>query len=210
MRIKPSKELILQRFVVGPLEVNAYVVADPDSKEAFLIDPGADPEEIKRFISGNGLDLKFVINTHGHGDHIGANGAFGVPVYIHGLDAGFLQDASLNLSLAFGFPIISPEASRLLVDHDRFRLGGLEILIIHTPGHTRGSISIKVGGAVFTGDALFNHSIGRTDLPGSSEEALLNSIRNRLLTLPDDTDVYPGHGEPTTVGQEKRSNPFLV
>jgi len=199
----------MQKFVVGPLGVNAYVVADPVSKEALIIDPGAEPEKIKRFLEKNGLELKFIINTHGHGDHIGANGFFDVPIYIHELDADFLQDASLNLSGAFGFPLISPAASRLLKDNDKIKLGSLDIEIIHTPGHTPGSVSVKVGGSVFSGDALFNSSIGRTDLPGSSQRDLLKSIRQRLLVLDDAAAVYPGHGEPTTIGREKKDNPFL-
>lgn len=200
----------METFIVGPLAVNAYVVACPISKEALVIDPGADPVRISRFIKKNGLDLKFVINTHGHGDHIGANGSLGAPVYIHELDADFLTDASLNLSGAFGFPIVSPAASRLLKDNDNIRLGGLDVEIIHTPGHTPGSISVKIGGAVFTGDALFKTSVGRTDFPYSSERALIESIKKRLLALDDETVVYPGHGEPTTIGEERRSNPFLT
>ena len=207
---KKNKGLIIERFVVGPLEVNSYVVADPATKEAFLIDPGGSPDRIKGFIKKNGLGLKFIINTHGHGDHIAANGFFGVPIFIHKLDADFLHDTSRNLSADFGFSIVSPAAERLLEDGESLKLGALNIEIIHTPGHTPGSVSIKVGDAVFTGDALFCGSIGRTDFAYGDEGALLKAIKNRLLTLGDDVRIYPGHGESSTIGAEKRSNPFLM
>jgi len=195
--------------VVGPLEVNAYVAADPVKKEAFLIDPGGDPGRIKRFLDRNGFTLKFIINTHGHGDHIAANGFFKAPVYIHRLDADFLADPEKNLSATFGFPITSPGASRLLEDGETLAAGDMKMEILHTPGHTPGSISIRMGGAVFTGDALFRGSIGRTDFSYGDEELLIESIKNKLLVLDDDTVIYPGHGEPSTIGEERRSNPFL-
>jgi len=200
----------LQRFVVGPMAVNCYLLADPATKDACLIDPGAVPPGIKNILSKNGFQLRFIVNTHGHGDHIGANAHLNLPVYIHSLDADFLADAGKNLSSAFFFRVTSPEASKLLEDGDRIALGGLELEVLHTPGHTPGSVSLKIDGVVFTGDALFAGGIGRTDFPYGDEEVLMKSISQRLLTLGDGTVIYPGHGEPSTIGEEKRSNPFIT
>ena len=207
---KSNDNFFLKRFVVGPLAVNAYLLADPKTKDACLIDPGADHKKIKDFINQNGLKLKFIINTHGHGDHIGSNGSFAVPIYIHALDKDFLTDPRKNLSPLFMFSITSPKASRLLNDGDIIELGGISLKVIHTPGHTPGSISLRAGSIAFTGDTLFNNGVGRTDLEYGDEEALLNSIKNKLMTLADDTVIYPGHGEPSTIGDEKRGNPFLA
>ena len=208
--MKKVNDFILNRFTVGPMAVNCYALADTVTKDACLIDPGADPARIKNFLTRNSLNLKFIINTHGHGDHIAANGSFNSPVYIHALDKDFLRDPKKNLSNTFLFSIISPEASRLLEDKERLALGGLELEVIHTPGHTPGSVSIKMDGIIFTGDALFQGGIGRTDLGFGDEGLLLKSIRERLLVFDDETIIYPGHGEPSTIGEERKSNPFLV
>ena len=202
---KSKREFFLKRFVVGPLYVNAYLLADPKTKDACLIDPGADHKKMKDIISKNGFNLKFIINTHGHGDHIGSNGSFGVPIYIHSLDKDFLTDPKKNLSPLIMLKIISPQASRLLEDGDTIELGSLRLEVIHTPGHTPGSISLKLDDIAFTGDTLFNDGVGRTDFSYGDEDALLNSIKNKLLTLADDTVIYPGHGEPSTIGDEKRN-----
>lgn len=191
------------------MEVNCYIIADPITKAACLIDPGADPIRIKNLLDREGLNVKFILNTHGHGDHIAANGHFNSPVYIHKLDADFLTNAEKNLSTMFGFPIISPKASRLLEDKDKIYLGELVLEIMHTPGHTPGSISIRLGNIIFTGDALFNGGIGRTDFSYGDESLLLKSIREKILIFRDDTIIYPGHGEYSTIGKEKKSNPFL-
>jgi len=206
---KPINNLILGLFVTGPLLVNTYVVADPDTKEAVLIDPGGGVLDIRRFIDKNGLELKFIINTHGHGDHIAIDDSFDVPVYVHKLDGEFLKDAGKNLSGSFGFPITVRSADRLLQDGDILKLGRLKLEVIHTPGHTPGSISVKVDSTVFTGDALFAGSIGRTDFNYGDGSLLIRSIKEKLLTLPDETVIYPGHGPSSTIGEERRSNPFL-
>ncbi len=205
-----KKEILLKRFVVGPLATNCYILADPITKDACLIDPGADPKSLKSFISKQGLNLKFIINTHGHGDHIAANSFFNVPIFIHKLDADFLIDPDKNLSRAFMMGIVSPRAGRLLAEGDKIRLGELELQIAHTPGHTPGSVSLVLDGMVFTGDALFAGSIGRTDFAYGDEDQLIRSIKQKLLTLKDDTVIYPGHGEPSTIGQEKKSNPSVT
>ena len=199
----------LKKFIVGPLAVNAYLLADPASKKACLIDPGADAKKIKDFIKNNGFELKFIINTHGHGDHIGANGKFDVPIYVHSLDKDFLGDPDKNMSRMFIFSVKSPPAARLLEDGDTIEVGALKLTVLHTPGHTPGSLSLKLDGIVFTGDTLFNSGVGRTDFDYGDETALLNSIKNKLMTLADDTIIYPGHGEESTIGRERRDNPFL-
>jgi len=199
----------LKRFVVGPLGTNCYLVWDVLTREACLIDPGGDARSIKSFMAREGLSPRFIINTHGHGDHIGANSAFDLPVYIHRLDADCLTDPVKNLSRVFMGGVVSPKASGFLADGDMVKLGGAELRILYTPGHTRGSVSIAVDGVVFTGDALFAGSIGRTDLEYGDEDLLINSIKDKLLTMKDDVIVYPGHGEPSTIGEEKASNPFL-
>lgn len=206
---RQGRNLIIKTFIVGPLQVNSYVVADPVAREAFIIDPGADPERIEKFIEKDGLDLKFIINTHGHGDHIAANGYFDVPIYIHEDDADFLHDPNKNLSSAFGFPIVSSSPSKLLKDGDKLAIGDMVLEILHTPGHTPGSICIKTDGVVFTGDTLFKDGVGRTDFEYGDDEALAISIRNKLLKLSDDTAIYPGHGDASTIGEERRNNPFL-
>lgn len=205
-----GSEFDLKIFVVGPMGANCYLVSDPQTKEACLIDPGADPEIIKGYIRREGLNLRFIINTHGHADHIGANGFFGVPIYIHALDKDFLADAELNLSAPFFLNITSPEASRLLDDGDEITLGKLKFGVVHTPGHTPGSISLLLGNAVFTGDTLFRSSVGRTDFEYGNEAALFQSISEKLLVLNDETVVYPGHGEKSTIKEELRSNPFFA
>ena len=156
-------KFFLKKFVVGALAVNAYLLADTRTKDACLIDPGADGKKIKDFISKNGFNLKFIINTHGHGDHIGSNRDFGVPIYIHTLDKDFLTDPRKNLSPLFMRSMTSPEAGRLLEDGDVIEVGSIRLGVLHTPGHTPGSISLKSGGIVFTGDTLFDMGVGRTD-----------------------------------------------
>jgi len=201
--------IIVKTFVVGQLGTNCYIVANAVTKEACLIDPGADPEPLKNYIRKEGLDLKFIINTHGHGDHIGANASFRVPIFIHRRDADFLTDPDKNLSRAFTAGIVSPKAARLVEEGEIIKLGALELKILHTPGHTQGSISIITEGLAFTGDALFAGSIGRTDLASGNHDQLIRSITDKLLTLKDDTVIYPGHGGRSTIGEEKKSNPFF-
>lgn len=205
MAHRPDKTpFLLRSFVVGPMGVNCYLVADPATKEACLIDPGAEPDRLREAIRKEGLALKFIINTHGHGDHIAANSVFGVPVYIHADDAAFLTDPSKNLSRHFFFTVTSPPASRLLRDGDTVPLGSLAFRVIHTPGHTPGSIALDLAGALFTGDTLFCGGVGRTDFPYGDEDALYRAITTRLFAFPDATPIYPGHGAPSTIGAERQ------
>ena len=200
---------MIKRFVVGGLETNCYIFADMHKKETALIDPGSDGRSIRHEIEKLGLRIKCIINTHGHGDHISSNGKFKAPIYIHRLDADFLENSELNFSAAFGLAIKSPPASRLLEDGDIIEIGNFKLKVIHTPGHTPGGISLLGDGIVFTGDTLFKGGVGRTDFSYGSEEQLINSIKYRLFTLGKDTIVYPGHGPSTTIGNEKRENTFV-
>ncbi|MDP2943196.1 MAG: MBL fold metallo-hydrolase [Candidatus Omnitrophota bacterium] len=200
---------ILEAVAVGPVEVNCYILGCAKTLEAVIIDPGAEDGKIKGRLSRNRLSARYIINTHGHADHIGANGRFGLPIMIHRSDVPFFSNPAKNLSAILGMAISSPPASRVLEDGDKLYVGDLLLEVIHTPGHTPGSISVKCEDLVFTGDALFNEGIGRTDFPYSSEEDLLRSIREKLLVLPDSTKVYPGHGAATTIGYEKEHNPFI-
>lgn len=202
-------DFTVDRLEVGPMAANCYIVTHVPTKDACLIDPGGEPERINSFLKKNGLKPKFIINTHGHGDHILADGYFGVPIYIHRLEKDFLTDPGLNLSGAFGLSVKVPKASKLLEDGDKIYLNDLELEILHTPGHTPGGISVRLGDVVFTGDTLFAGTVGRTDLPDGDEDVLLNGIRKKLFTLDDDTVVYPGHGRESTIGIEKESNPFF-
>ena len=200
---------MLKRFVVGPLGTNCYIISDVSTRQACLIDPGSDAGSIKNYIAREGLVVKFIINTHGHGDHIGANAHFEAPVFIHELDEDFLTDPGKNLSMAFMGGIVSPKAERLLKDGDAIKLGDLDMKILHTPGHTPGSICVVVDGIAFTGDTLFAGSVGRTDFAYGDTDQLMHSIAQKLFKLSDDTVIYPGHGESSTIGDEKSSNPFF-
>ena len=202
--------MLIKRIVVGPLESNCYLFGDEATKEIFVIDPGGDYREIKSVIDKDGLKPKAVINTHGHGDHIGANKEFGIPVWIHRLDADFLIDPSKNLSGAFDFLLKTKTASRLLEDGDILNIGKYSLEVIHTPGHTPGSICLKAEGAIFTGDTLFCEGIGRTDFAYGSGEDIIDSIKEKLFTLKDNYVIYPGHGPSSTIGNEKANNPFIL
>jgi len=202
---------------VGPLATNCYAVLCEESREALIIDPGLSAGEERRIMDDvirRGFKVKFILNTHGHVDHISGNGILkrltDAWILIHEEDASMLTDPHENLSFMLGLTITSPKADRLLRDGDSISLGDLEFKVIHTPGHTRGSISLlsmeeKI---IFTGDTLFAGSIGRTDLPGSSFNDMMDSLR-RLMELPDETIVYPGHGDATSIGRERRCNPYI-
>jgi hydroxyacylglutathione hydrolase len=191
--------MIVKRFTVGWLSTNCYVVGCEETREAAVIDPGmeskAEAEPILDFIKQNSLHIKYIINTHGHPDHIAGNAimkkATGAPILIHENDAKRVQ------------------ANRKLHDGDVLQVGTFKLVVLHTPGHTKDGISLLGDNVVFTGDTLFAGSIGRTDFIGGSYEELMRSIRTKLLCLPDSFKVYPGHFPPTTIGEEKKYNPFL-
>jgi len=197
--------MIIEKIVVGEMEANCYLVADEKSKKGVIIDPGGESIKIKRHIQKYNLNCLFIINTHGHIDHIGANNEFDIPIVIHKDDEGFLYNAELNLSLFVGLPFTSRKAERLLVDKETVVIGEMNFLVIHTPGHTPGSICLKLNTCLFTGDTLFAQGFGRTDFPYSSEEKLISSIKEKLLTLEPDIEIYPGHGPLSTIGIEKEN-----
>ncbi len=200
--------------VVGALETNCYLVYCEESRDCAVIDPGADPEKIIAAVADLELKPVVVLNTHGHVDHIGANSEivkhYGAPLAMHAADTGMLQVSDfIELSLLLGARD-SPAPDRLLADGDEVFFGRTSLRVLHTPGHTPGSVGFLHGGTLFSGDTLFCGGVGRTDLPGGSWKDLERSIRERILTLPEDTVVLPGHGPWTTVGQERESNPSLT
>jgi hydroxyacylglutathione hydrolase len=205
--------MICERAVVGAIETNCYVIAADRGQDAVIIDPGADADVIKKLLLKHQCKAALVINTHGHYDHIGADSDFAAPVAVHREDAAMLTDARKNFAAIFGISFKVKNEIRFLEDGQRIKIGGLVLKVLHTPGHTTGGISVlvekPVDNIVFSGDALFAGSVGRSDL-GGSHEVLIKSIQEKLLTLPDDTIVYPGHGPETTIGEERLNNPFLA
>jgi glyoxylase-like metal-dependent hydrolase (beta-lactamase superfamily II) len=205
--------MILIRLVVGPLQVNCFILADDKTREAVIIDPGDDGADILKIIKEKGLKVRYIVNTHAHFDHVGANRAIkeatGAELLLHEADAPVLATVS-HQSRSFGMnPVSSPAADRLLKHGDLIAAGEVSLKVLHTPGHTPGGISLLEQGMVFTGDALFAGSIGRTDFPGGDLMTLLRAIKTHLMTLPDDTKVFSGHGPASTIGEERRENPFL-
>ncbi len=207
----------ITRFELGPFMTNAYVVGVPGSSDCWIIDAPFEPEPIIAHIRKHNLTPAALLLTHAHVDHIAGateiRRAFpGVPVMIHEAEKAWLGDPFLNLSAAMGENITGPEPTRLLHDGDELTLAHTRWRVVHTPGHSPGGIAfVHIGTPHFalTGDALFAGSIGRTDFPGCSFKQLAASIRAKLYTLPDDTNIHPGHGPSTTIGNEKRTNPFV-
>ncbi len=208
-----SDILQVRSFLVGPLENNTYLVWDPGAKEAVLVDPGLGSEAAKDVILSQGLQLTAILNTHGHFDHASNNGlfarAFGCPVFIHEADVPLLAGMAEHAAM-FGFQAEpSPKPAGFLQDGGKVPVGGGSLSVLHTPGHSPGGVCLAADGFVLTGDTLFAQSIGRTDLPGGSYEQLLDSIRRKLFALPDTTEALCGHGPSTSIGYEKRHNPFV-
>ena len=207
--------MIFESTAVGPLEVNCYIVGCEQSREGIVVDPGGNVEKIAVIVAQHGLKIHTIINTHGHFDHLGGNrqalATFGARLLIHQADAPMLSK-SAEVARMYGMPgDNSPEADAYLIDGMEIMFGTCRLKVLSTPGHTQGGCCLYFEDEhkVITGDTLFADSIGRTDLPGGSHEQLLNSIRTKLFTLPDDVIAYPGHGPETTIGHEKRCNPYF-
>lgn len=202
----------IKRFQAGMYAANCYVI-NSENGNAIIVDPAENVFDIIKYIENNSLRLESIILTHGHGDHIGGVLALkeniNVPVMVHVEEKEMVEDETLNLSTSMPSGSISFSPDSLLNDGDIIKLGNMEIKIIHTPGHTKGGICLYMEGILITGDTLFQGSIGRTDLYGGDYESLIKSIVDKLMVLPEETIIYPGHGERSSIGYEKRNNPFI-
>lgn len=206
--------MILKTLAVGMYETNCYVIGSESTKQGMIIDPGAEPGNILNMVEKLRLSIAWIVITHTHFDHIGAlkavKDATGAKLAIHEAETeGAKQAIDQALGVMTGSVGKPAKPDRLLEDGDIIDIGDLQFTVLHTPGHSRGGISLVGQGVVFSGDTLFNSGVGRTDFPGCSHTQLMASIRNKLMALPDETVVFPGHGPETTIGAERRINPFL-
>jgi hydroxyacylglutathione hydrolase len=202
------------RFVTGPIETNTYVVADDATKTCLIVDPSTGCEEVLRKIELDGLKAEAILLTHAHFDHIMGipeiqERVGAIPIYIHPSEAGFLSNAQLNGSTLLGEDFTFRGGVRKLSE-GKIHIGSFTLDVLHIPGHTPGGCAFVFETHCLCGDALFAGSIGRSDLPGGDGDLLIASIQNKLMALADNTIAYPGHGGRTTIGRERRSNPFLV
>lgn len=202
------------RIPAGIYAANCYIVYSENTKDGIVVDPGGDADHILETIEKNKLNINHIILTHGHGDHIGGvtelKNALNVSVMIHEEDAEMLRNGEINLSTTMAMGSVEIEPDKLLKDGDIIKFGDLEAEVIHTPGHTKGGICLKIEDILITGDTLFAGSIGRTDLSGGNYETIISSIKEKLMVLSDNIEVFPGHGGPSTIGRERVRNPFLV
>lgn len=207
--------LIAVKVDVGDFSTNCYIFGDDGTKEVVIIDPGGEGEKIFNIIKENNFFVKYIILTHGHFDHIGAvkylKEKTNAKILIHELDSKMLISSVDNLSAFVWLKqgrIVQEKADELIKDKDEYQIGNKVFSIIHTPGHTKGGICILFDNFLFSGDTLFKESVGRTDLPGSDSKAIIESVK-KLMTLSDDVEVFPGHGADTTIGHERKYNPYV-
>ncbi|MBI2862683.1 MAG: MBL fold metallo-hydrolase [Chloroflexi bacterium] len=205
--------MILEQLIVGPIEENCYIFGDEETKEAVIVDPGDEALLILDRVKQLGMTVTRILNTHGHVDHIAAladlKEQLGVPNAIHEADAPLLARPNREALIWLGRTLPKMDADQLLHDGDTIPVGKLNLEVIHTPGHSPGGVCYHYDGILFSGDTLFAMGIGRFDTPGGDVNKLLASITTRLFALPDETVVYPGHGPSTTIGNERRYNPFV-
>ncbi len=205
--------MILKKMEVGVYSANCYIIADEQSREGIIIDPGGDADRIMKFVKDNKLAIKYIVLTHAHGDHIGGVNEVlsetDAVLCVHKEDLFILKDKKKNFTSQMRGPIVEIRDAKLLEDGDTLQAGDMTFKIIHTPGHSPGGICIHTKKLLFAGDTLFANNIGRGDLIGGDEAQLIRSIKAKLMELPDDTTVYPGHGPATRIGIERMTNPYL-
>jgi len=205
--------MIIKKLIVGPMEANCYILADEKTGRAVIIDPGEEGERILQIVREDRLKVIYIINTHAHIDHIGANDIIrqktGSSLLIHSADASLLKDAEMNLSIMMSKKRGFLPPTTVVEEGDEIQVNEVSLKVLHTPGHTPGSICLYASDRVFTGDTLFAGSVGRTDLPGGSFNDLQNSIKKKLLVLSEEVIVHPGHGPDTSIGREGKTNPFI-
>ena len=205
--------MFIEKLIVGQMEANSYIAADEDSGAALVIDPGGSAEKILTALENHSLDLRYIVNTHGHIDHIAANEKIlaetEAQLLIHKADADFLKNAELNLSSFIGAQDMTfGAADKTLESGAEIECGTVKLQVLHTPGHTTGSICLLGADVLFSGDTLFSTGVGRTDLPTGSREELNKSLA-KLKELDDDLTVYPGHGPAATLGEIRENNPYI-
>ncbi|MBN3039995.1 MAG: MBL fold metallo-hydrolase [Candidatus Omnitrophica bacterium] len=202
-------EITLKEFEIGTLSNNSYLIYSQKTKNSFLIDCPSPTDQIREFIDKNKLKLLFIALTHAHFDHIAGLNDFSQDVFIDEAEKSYLKDPNLNRSSFFLAPL-SIKRSPKVYQGDSLAFEGRQIEVIHTPGHSPGGVSLRLGKWLFSGDALFFRTVGRTDIPDASAELLIKSINEKLMVLPEDTIVYPGHGPKTRIGEELKNNPYLA
>lgn len=204
--------MLIKKFNTGILDVNTYVLIDENTKEAIIIDLGGNFEEISNYINNNSAQLKYILNTHGHFDHImgekTAQDSINIPIYMHKEDEFLVVNLPSQMAMWGMKSVEPPQITDFIDENSNLSIGNEAIKIFHTPGHSPGGLSFLIGNNLFSGDTLFRESVGRCDLPGGDFSILKKSIKEKLFKLPEDTVVYPGHGDFSTIGHEIKYNNF--